>query len=107
MSIIGGWFAKVGNSGGHGYHSSTVSWRFASPVNISAQAAVGSFGGIDLTADVGFSAYVQDGQYHSLGDNRMGTWPHVLWLDRVTQVDISELSYDGFVRGTAVAYWWE
>jgi hypothetical protein len=107
MAIIGGWFAKVGNRGGKGERSSTVSWRFASPVNISAQASMGAYGGVDPWGEVGFSDYVQDGRHHPPKDDRYGSWAHLLWADRVTQVDISARSYDAYIKGTAIAYWWE
>lgn len=75
MSIIGGFYATLGNNGGSGGHSSTVSWRFASPVNITAQAAVGAFGGVDLAGGVGFSGYVQDGRYYPQRNVGIGIWP--------------------------------
>lgn len=106
MPIVNAWWATVGTAGGSGGSSGTVSWRFPAPISITAQAAIGGYGGVDPTGEIGFSAYVQNGQFFPVGGDGYGSWWHVLFLDNVTQVDVSARSYDAWVAGTAVAYQW-
>jgi len=105
MSINDAFWATVVSSGGT--HSATVSWRFPRPLTITAQAAIAGYTGSELLAgEVGFSAYVQDGVRHTTGAEGWGAWAHVLFLEGVTQVDVSARSGKGWVAGSAVAYVW-
>lgn len=106
MPIVSSWWATVGTPGGGGFSSGSVSWRFPKPISITAQAAVGGFGGSDPTGEIGFSAFVQDGQFKTIGSDVFGSWAHVLFVDNVTQVDLSARSFDAWVNGSAVAYQW-
>ncbi|MGW1071474.1 hypothetical protein [Streptomyces sp. NPDC002537] len=107
MAIYGAYFASLGTPGGSGGTSNSISWLFGQPVNISAQAAVGGIGGTGLIGEVGFSSCVQGGTFKPIGGEGYGTWDHVIFLDNVTEVDISARSWDGWVTGTAVANAWD
>ena len=97
-------FASVRTGGGPGGATATISWRFQVPVNITAQAAIGEFQG--AIGEIGFSAFVQDGTFHPLGDDHFGSWSRVLFGERMTQIDVSARSFDGPVNGSAVGYIW-
>jgi hypothetical protein len=107
MAINHPWWAAVSTPGGSGGSSHSVSLRFGSPRNITAQAAIGGLGGAPPVGEIGFSAYVQDGAYHTLGSDVYGTWAHVFFGNRVTQLDVSARSYDAWVSGSAIVYSWD
>jgi hypothetical protein len=75
-------------------------------VSITAQAAVGAYGGADPVGEVGFSGLVRHDQYVTLGNDGYGTWERILFADDVTRIDVSARSYDAWVAGSAVAYQW-
>lgn len=103
-TINGHWFWRVDTPGGEGESSDSASLRFPSPRNITAQAAIGGIGGSPPIGEVGFSAYVQDGAFHTIGSDRYGSWAHVFFGNRVTQLDLSARSYDAWVSGSAIGY---
>ena len=107
MAINNRWWLIVGTPGGSGGSSASVSWRFGGPLNITAQAAIGGFGGADPIGEIGFSAYVQDGAYHTLGDEVYGTWAHIFFGNGLTQLDVSARSYDAWVSGSAIGFSWD
>lgn len=98
-------WASVRTAVGSGGTSATISWRFQAPLNITAQAAIGEFQG--AIGEIGFSAFVQDGTFHLLGDDHFGSWSRVFFEQRVTQIDVSARSFDGPVNGSAVGYIWD
>ena len=103
MPIVSSCWANVWTAGGGGT-SNVVTWRFATPVTLTAQAAMSGHGGYPV--EVGFSAFVAGGQFHPIGDEHYGSRAPTLFMDRVTQVDVEARSWDGWVSGGASGYVW-
>jgi hypothetical protein len=103
---INDWTWAVASSSGSRGHSSSVSVRFANPTYVTAQAAISGVGGTDPTAEVGFSGWVDRGQWTQAGHDGYGTWASFVALEHVTQIDFSARTYDAWVNGSAVFYIW-
>jgi hypothetical protein len=102
MPIVDSRWALMNTPGGEGSGSTSVTWRFPREVTINAQAAINGVGFSDgYNAWVGFSAYVQRGQYHTIP-----AWTGVLFMDGVTEVEISAWSFDGWVLAGAMGLVW-
>ena len=108
MTIYDEAWAFAGTVGGSGPRSGSVTLRWSSPAKVRAQAAITSMGGSEGNrGEIGFSAYVQSGQYHTIGNDRFYTsWAPVFFMDDVTQLDIGARSDDGFVWGGATIMFW-
>jgi hypothetical protein len=89
-----------------GDESHTINLRWNRPVNVKGQAALSGLGQ-DAICAIGFSAYVQSGQYHTIGSMDRGNWMPVFFMDDVTQLDISARSLQGWMRGGATLMLWD
>jgi hypothetical protein len=101
------WSADIQTAGGSGSHSATVKWVWGAPRKISAQAALNGFGAAaPRIAEVGFQAFVKNGEFHTIGGEGYGSWRPTFIDDGVTELRLGARCSTGWVKGGAIAYGW-
>ena len=98
--LVDVWWAILVAGGGDGGHSSTITWRFGREFAVRASVAMTGHGGGDgHVTEVGFSGFVKDGEYHRIGDDRYSTLSPVVFMDGISEIEMTARSYDAWVKG--------